>query len=427
MRITACPSCGTSFSITEEQLSFDQGRVKCGQCGRFFNANEHIKQNYSEQEIKAVAEETIVEVYPNSPEDLGNHAPSHLSKTDTDHIFSFDLKESLDNNTVSNILHPKDYLTSHNRDLAKKAQEDFKNRKPNKKFLDLIEEIESTEKEPTQEKTETPEEKQLVDHFTKALAQTKKEQAIRDVFSSNKKHELEKGDKTQEKQTHKKIEKSEDLQSEEKVAPKETSTKKSSDDIELTNKKVCEGTTENIAPEKEEDKQDQQTVTKEKNEQPDLIEQRTPTQAEEALVSSTISDEPALTLETHNKQEKLSDHWAFGACVATLIILIGQLIFFPVFVAKNKAITTEGYSSSALIKDDQLQLNIETNPNLISNKPTLYITLLDNEQHIIANKALKAEEYQPYLKTRNTHLFIELPLKTQGLKQAQTLKVGWLK
>ena len=38
MMLTRCPNCVTSFRVTAEQLKVKQGRVRCGQCQKVFNA-----------------------------------------------------------------------------------------------------------------------------------------------------------------------------------------------------------------------------------------------------------------------------------------------------------------------------------------------------------------------------------------------------
>lgn len=43
---TACPACGTTFRVTAEQLLARQGDVRCGRCGKVFNAHETLTLNY---------------------------------------------------------------------------------------------------------------------------------------------------------------------------------------------------------------------------------------------------------------------------------------------------------------------------------------------------------------------------------------------
>lgn len=40
--ITHCPACNTHFRVHAEQLAARAGRVRCGKCGRVFNALEHL-------------------------------------------------------------------------------------------------------------------------------------------------------------------------------------------------------------------------------------------------------------------------------------------------------------------------------------------------------------------------------------------------
>lgn len=43
MLLTRCPSCGTSFRVTPEQLKARAGKVRCGQCQGVFNALESLQ------------------------------------------------------------------------------------------------------------------------------------------------------------------------------------------------------------------------------------------------------------------------------------------------------------------------------------------------------------------------------------------------
>ncbi|MCW5615625.1 MAG: zinc-ribbon domain-containing protein, partial [Rhodocyclaceae bacterium] len=38
MMLTRCPACQTAFRVRPEQLRLRQGRVRCGSCGKAFNA-----------------------------------------------------------------------------------------------------------------------------------------------------------------------------------------------------------------------------------------------------------------------------------------------------------------------------------------------------------------------------------------------------
>jgi predicted Zn finger-like uncharacterized protein len=46
---TKCPHCLTTFSVTEEQLSVANGRVRCGLCQELFEADKHLIIRASEQ------------------------------------------------------------------------------------------------------------------------------------------------------------------------------------------------------------------------------------------------------------------------------------------------------------------------------------------------------------------------------------------
>ncbi|HKU88096.1 MAG TPA: zinc-ribbon and DUF3426 domain-containing protein [Casimicrobiaceae bacterium] len=41
-RLTRCPGCATVFRITDEQLAFREGQVRCGHCRAVFDANDHF-------------------------------------------------------------------------------------------------------------------------------------------------------------------------------------------------------------------------------------------------------------------------------------------------------------------------------------------------------------------------------------------------
>ena len=43
--VTQCPSCFTSFRVTQEQLTAHNGMVRCGRCSSVFNASEHLNND----------------------------------------------------------------------------------------------------------------------------------------------------------------------------------------------------------------------------------------------------------------------------------------------------------------------------------------------------------------------------------------------
>lgn len=42
--VTSCPQCGTSFRVTDEQLSTSQGKVRCGKCQHIFDASTRLAE-----------------------------------------------------------------------------------------------------------------------------------------------------------------------------------------------------------------------------------------------------------------------------------------------------------------------------------------------------------------------------------------------
>lgn len=43
--ITRCPTCGTAFRVTEQQLGAREGRVRCGRCDTLFDANATLSSD----------------------------------------------------------------------------------------------------------------------------------------------------------------------------------------------------------------------------------------------------------------------------------------------------------------------------------------------------------------------------------------------
>lgn len=54
---TTCPSCGTTFRVTAEQLLARNGNVRCGRCSHVFNAHESLSLDYPPPETEAPVEE----------------------------------------------------------------------------------------------------------------------------------------------------------------------------------------------------------------------------------------------------------------------------------------------------------------------------------------------------------------------------------
>lgn len=62
MILTRCPTCQTAFRVTPEQLRLRQGRVRCGSCGRAFNALETLLEERPDQQMAmAIPEEPPAE------------------------------------------------------------------------------------------------------------------------------------------------------------------------------------------------------------------------------------------------------------------------------------------------------------------------------------------------------------------------------
>lgn len=54
---TTCPSCGTTFRVTAEQLLARNGNVRCGRCSHVFNAHQSLSLDYPQPESEAPVEE----------------------------------------------------------------------------------------------------------------------------------------------------------------------------------------------------------------------------------------------------------------------------------------------------------------------------------------------------------------------------------
>ncbi len=62
--ITHCPSCDTHFRVRVEQLTLRAGQVRCGKCGRVFNAIAHL----IDETVSAHAPRTADKSAPGSPD-----------------------------------------------------------------------------------------------------------------------------------------------------------------------------------------------------------------------------------------------------------------------------------------------------------------------------------------------------------------------
>ncbi len=370
MLITVCPDCETSFFLTQEQLSFNQGEVTCGQCGLSFNAEAHRKTDVSEQELQAAEAETVAEVYPVSPEDLGNQPPEQLSHSGED-IFSFELKPSFNNGPTSDILHPRDYLSTARNDQAQ--QEQKKLNKSGSIFTqstDLANDI-------------------RVHGFPATPRSARK---IEEPFSPS-----------------------------------------ASSVIQDT---PTSPPLESIAP----------TLDLESADLPESLpeEQTVETEALPELPSATLSQEPSPVIEipipiTLVQEEKASlhalladntsfaNHWATYACLTTLVVLLGQLIYFALTFSQSATTPSiQTVSSTAMIQNNQLRLNIEAIAQNPQAKPaTLYLTLQNRNQQTIVTKAIKPEEYLPHTLSQNGHLSVELNLNIQQAMQVNKHTITW--
>lgn len=79
--ITTCPSCQTTFEITTEQLNAHQGDVRCGRCGKVFNAFDSLGQRtpagQQHETSTPAAEPALPPVQQELPiEDMATHPPA---------------------------------------------------------------------------------------------------------------------------------------------------------------------------------------------------------------------------------------------------------------------------------------------------------------------------------------------------------------
>ncbi|NNC57767.1 MAG: DUF3426 domain-containing protein [Woeseiaceae bacterium] len=74
---TQCPDCSTGFRITAEVLKQASGKVRCGGCGKAFNALEYLTENMPEQPAAKAVEEPLPELLPDGRE--GDDGPASIS------------------------------------------------------------------------------------------------------------------------------------------------------------------------------------------------------------------------------------------------------------------------------------------------------------------------------------------------------------
>jgi predicted Zn finger-like uncharacterized protein len=68
---TQCPECSTAFRVTADILKQAAGKVRCGGCGRAFNALEFLSETRPEQKPASVAEDDLPELKPEPLDDEG--------------------------------------------------------------------------------------------------------------------------------------------------------------------------------------------------------------------------------------------------------------------------------------------------------------------------------------------------------------------
>ncbi len=65
---TQCPDCSTSFRVTAEVLKQAAGKVRCGGCGRAFNALEYLSESMPERPAARVSESPLPKLTPEPPQ-----------------------------------------------------------------------------------------------------------------------------------------------------------------------------------------------------------------------------------------------------------------------------------------------------------------------------------------------------------------------
>ena len=68
---TQCPECSTAFRVTADILKKAAGKVRCGGCGRAFNALEFLSETRPAQKPSGFAEEELPELKPEPLDDKG--------------------------------------------------------------------------------------------------------------------------------------------------------------------------------------------------------------------------------------------------------------------------------------------------------------------------------------------------------------------
>lgn len=107
-QVTQCPSCQTSFRVTEAQLTIANGAVRCGSCLHIFNATEHWldgNRNAPATESRTESAEPLIEQAPNydsqpssSPERFWQSTDDlDTDVVDAGNIFSANDQSALDN------------------------------------------------------------------------------------------------------------------------------------------------------------------------------------------------------------------------------------------------------------------------------------------------------------------------------------------
>jgi len=92
---TNCPSCGTAFRVTPEQLKARAGKVRCGHCQAVFNALESLN------DLPPALPETEEEAPPASETTAAAHPPA---KTDFESLPQDTSVESIDTSSIDILL-----------------------------------------------------------------------------------------------------------------------------------------------------------------------------------------------------------------------------------------------------------------------------------------------------------------------------------
>lgn len=112
-QVTQCPSCQTSFRVTEAQLTIANGAVRCGSCLHIFNATEHWLDGNRSTATSEPATEQLIEQTPDyDSQPLSGNERSWQSTDDLDtNVLSADsLFSASDQNALDNIFNDDSFV-----------------------------------------------------------------------------------------------------------------------------------------------------------------------------------------------------------------------------------------------------------------------------------------------------------------------------